>query len=110
MDMKTFNQAHKQEYKQEPILPGQSGAANTPLSQASSIKSEPPLLSVTSTQASVPPEEEALASKLTFEIEQLEVWLENQQNAQQGSISVIPTIKSLIHTRRKLLKSILASF
>ena len=100
MDMKTFNQAHKQGYKQEPLLPG----------QASGTKIEPPLLSVTSIQASVPPEEEALAGKLTLEIEQLEVWLENQQNAEQGSISVIPTIKSLIHTRRKLLKSILASF
>ena len=110
MDMKTFNQAHKRGYKQEPLLSGQSDVANTPPSQASSTKSEPPLLSVTSTQASVPPEEEALASKLTVEIEQLEVWLENQQNAQQGSISVIPTIKSLIHTRRKLLKRILESF
>jgi hypothetical protein len=40
----------------------------------------------------------------------LEVWLENQQNAQQGSVSVIPTIKSLIHTRKTLLKNILTSF
>lgn len=56
-----------------------------------------------------PPEEEALANKLALEIEQLEAWLANQQNAQQGSVSVIPTIKSLIHTRKKLLKNIQAS-
>jgi len=110
MDMKTFNQTHKQGYKQDPLLPKHSGAANTQSNQASSAKNESPLLSVTSVLVSVPPEEEALASKLTLEIEQLEVWLNNQQNAQQGSISVIPTIKSLIHTRKKLLKNILASF
>ncbi len=102
MDMKPFSQqAHKKGYKQEPLHSRQS--------QVPSAGNEPPLLSVTSHQASVPPEKEALASKLTLEIEQLEVWLENQQNAQQGSISVIPTIKSLIHTRKKLLKNILAS-
>ena len=55
------------------------------------------------------PEQTALASKLEVEIEQLENWLANQQKAQQGSVSVIPTIKSLIHTRKKLLKNIQTS-
>ncbi|MBV1921329.1 MAG: hypothetical protein KUG73_11650 [Pseudomonadales bacterium] len=111
MDMKTLNQQeYKQGYRSEPLRPSPSGAVNALSGKAPSTKKEPPLLSVTSIQASVPPEEEALASKLTLEIEQLEVWLENQQNAQQGSVSVIPTIKSLIHTRKKLLKNILASF
>ncbi|OUR90132.1 hypothetical protein A9Q81_20010 [Gammaproteobacteria bacterium 42_54_T18] len=110
MDMKPFSQqAHKKGYKQEPLHSRQSGVKNTLSRHVPSAGNEPPLLSVTSHQASVPPEKEALASKLTLEIEQLEVWLENQQNAQQGSISVIPTIKSLIHTRKKLLKNILAS-
>lgn len=98
MDMKSLNQQeHKKGYIQEPSS-----------SQAPGTNSKSSHLSVTSHQASVPREEEALASKLTLEIEQLEVWLENQQNAQQGSVSVIPTIKSLIHTRKKLLKNILA--
>ncbi len=110
MDMKPLNQQEcKQGYKPKPLPPRQSVTINTSPSQAPSAESESSLLSVASVLASVPPEEEALASKLTLEIEQLEVWLENQQNSQQGSISVIPTIKSLIHTRKKLLTNILAS-
>jgi len=98
MDMKPLNQqAHKKGYNQEPLRPRQSGATNTLSSQITSTDNAPPLLSVTYIPPSVPPEEEVLAGKLALEIEQLEVWLENQQNAQQGSISVIPTIKSLIH-------------
>lgn len=60
-------------------------------------------------EKTVLPEEETLANKLAVEIEQLEVWLANQQKTEQGSISVIPTIKSLIHTRKKLLKNIQTS-
>ena len=110
MDIKSFNQQeHKHGYKSDSSHPRQSGTVNNLSSNVSDVENDSPLYSVTSAQASVVPEEEVLASKLALEIEQLEVWLENQQNAQQGSISVIPTIKSLIHTRKELLRNILAS-
>jgi len=74
-----------------------------------SLVSPPPSPGKRIFEKTVLPEEETLANKLAVEIEQLEAWLANQQKTEQGSISVIPTIKSLIHTRKKLLKNIQTS-
>lgn len=56
-------------------------------------------------------EQETLAAKLVAEISQLESWLDAQsraENARGGNVNVslIPTIRTLLETRRKLLRSI----
>lgn len=56
-------------------------------------------------------EQETLAAKLVTEISQLESWLESQSRAENArgasvSVSLVPTIRALLETRRKLLRSI----
>lgn len=56
-------------------------------------------------------EQETLAAKLAAEISQLESWLDSQSRAENArgntvNVSLIPTIRTLLETRRKLLNSI----
>lgn len=56
-------------------------------------------------------DQETLAAKLVEEISQLERWLDTQsrtENARGASlnVSLVPTIRTLLETRRKLLRSI----
>lgn len=56
-------------------------------------------------------EQEALAAKLVAEISQLERWLDNQSRVENArgpslNVSLVPTIRALLTTRRKLLHSL----
>lgn len=62
-------------------------------------------------ERSVLREQETLAAKLVAEISQLERWLDAQSRAENArgssvNVSLIPTIRTLLETRRKLLNSI----
>lgn len=110
MDLKTFNQQRgdrhcgtgsksEENNSNDSEFPSMGESAVDPLSSISSRNKK-------AFEVPVLPEEATLVKKLTIEIGQLEAWLASQQNTAQGSVSVIPTIKSLIHTRKKLLKNI----
>ncbi len=100
MDMKTFNQRLP---RQKPHISASPSISPAAQHVHSGDKAGEP---IEAWRLEPRKEKDALADKLALEIEQLEAWLANQQTTQQGSISVIPTIKSLIHTRKKLLKNI----
>lgn len=56
-------------------------------------------------------DQEMLAAKLVEEISHLERWLDSQSRAENArgdavNVSLVPTIRALLETRRKLLHSI----
>lgn len=60
---------------------------------------------------SVIQEREAMVAKLAGEISQLERWMDAQSRNERirthlGNVSLVPTIRALIETRRKLLRSL----
>lgn len=68
-------------------------------------------LRLTPLSRSVLQERDLLVTKLVAEISQLERWLDAQSRTeyartQPGGVSLLPTIRTLIETRRKLLRSL----
>ena len=56
--------------------------------------------------------QDGMIEKLKVEIHQLEQWLDSQQreggdrSSGRGTVSLVPTIQTLISTRRRLLQSL----